>query len=303
MVVFAAESRGASELVPSPTASNLWPIISLAIGLAITAMVIATRAMKLSGAPRSAWLLSSGASLVLFMLLLGVGPQGGAALAALLSIAPDETSLRASVIHASGTFALQMLLLAALFTARRGGMIRGQHEFDSATGNCGAEPFTHARAVALAAIALALAWFPLQAVGTIASSIQLSFGGAVPPLEGHSTFELLRTSPNITLNVAMIVVVLAFAPIAEELAFRGGLLRALRGLRGPPWLAIAITSLLFAAVHVPALTAGAMASGLATLFTLAVILGWLMERTGRITAPIVAHALFNLINLILFWTA
>ena len=65
--------------------------------------------------------------------------------------------------------------------------------------------------------------------------------------------------------------------------------------------AIIITSVFFAAVHIPVLAVGAMASGLATLFLLALILGWLMQRTGRIAAPIAAHSLFNLVNLMIFW--
>lgn len=259
--------------------------------------------MGLSAPPRSAWRLNSGASLLLFILLIGVGPQGGEALATLFGVAVDDTSLRASVIHAAGSFALQMSLLEAIIVARRAGLIFDQQDDADRTGEVVRPAWSRWSAAALGVIALAIAWFPLQSIGSIAASIQLFFGGSQPPAEGHSTFELLRTSPSIALSCAMVVVVIACAPITEEVAFRGGLMRAMRGMRIPAWTSIALTSVLFAAVHVPALTQGAMASGLATLFALAVVLGWLMERTGRITAPIVAHALFNLINLILFWTA
>ncbi len=280
-----------------------WPLIALAVGLVIGAVVLATRAMALSAPPRSEWKLNPGSSLLLFLLIIGVGPQGGEALTALFGLSADDTSLRASVIHASGSFVLQMLLLVTVIVARRKGNTIDQRDDAAQVGAFVQPPWSRGSAAALGVIALATAWFPLQSIGSIAASIQLFFGGGQPPAEGHSTFELLRTSPSLALSGAMVVVVVVCAPITEEVAFRGGLMRALRGMRVAPWTSIAITSALFAAVHVPALTAGAMASGLATLFTLAVVLGWLMERTGRITAPIVAHALFNLINLILFWTA
>ena len=221
----------------------------------------------------------------------------------MLGVATQDTSLRTSVIHAAGAFVLQMLLLAAVVAACRAGLIADHHAADARIGHASHEPWSRWKAAVFAAIVLATAWFPLQSIGSIAAWLQLFFGGGQAPAEGHSTFELLRTSPSFALASAMVVVILACAPITEELAFRGGLLRALRGMRLPPWTSIAIASALFAAVHIPALTAGAMASGLTTLFALGVVLGWLMERTGRITAPIVAHALFNLINLILFWTA
>ncbi len=298
-----AEGKGEGDPSHAVGSASDWPIVALAFGLAISAVVLTTRAMGLSAPPRSAWRLNPGASLLLFILLIGIGPQGGEALATMFDVAADDTSLRASVIHAAGSFALQMLLLAAIVAARRKGLIFDLRSEADQTGEVVRPAWSRGSAAALGVVALAIAWFPLQSVGSIAASIQLYFGGAQPPAEGHSTFELLRTSPSIALNCAMVVIVLACAPITEEVAFRGGLMRAMRGMRIPAWTSIALTSVLFAAVHVPALTAGAMASGLATLFALAVVLGWLMERTGRITAPIVAHALFNLINLILFWTA
>jgi membrane protease YdiL (CAAX protease family) len=120
-------------------------------------------------------------------------------------------------------------------------------------------------------------------------------------VEGHTTFDLLRNSPDMMLKIAMVVIVILCAPITEEFTFRGAMQMGFRGSGFSPWWAIIITSVFFAAVHIPVLAVGAMASGLATLFLLALILGWLMQRTGRIAAPIAAHSLFNLVNLMIFW--
>ncbi len=82
-----------------------------------------------------------------------------------------------------------------------------------------------------------------------------------------------------------------FAPATEELLFRGGLFRLLRG-RLPRWIAFVAPSLLFAAIHfhVPSFV---------PLAALGMIFSFAYERTGRIATPIVAHALFNCNNLLM----
>jgi hypothetical protein len=81
------------------------------------------------------------------------------------------------------------------------------------------------------------------------------------------------------------------APAAEELLFRGGLFRVLRG-RLPRWFAFVVPSLFFAAIHfhVPSFV---------PLAALGLIFSFAYERTGRIVTPIVAHALFNFNNLLM----
>ena len=52
-------------------------------------------------------------------------------------------------------------------------------------------------------------------------------------------------------------------------------------------------------MHIPVIPGASIASAVVTLLGLSCFLGWLFERTGRLAAPIVAHALFNLLNLLL----
>ncbi|QDT17828.1 CPBP family intramembrane glutamic endopeptidase [Alienimonas californiensis] len=81
----------------------------------------------------------------------------------------------------------------------------------------------------------------------------------------------------------------AFAPVGEELLFRGLLLGSLRtaGLSAGP--AIVGTAALFAFLHQP--------QDWAALFALACVLGWSRERTGSVRPAILAHAAFNALML------
>lgn len=79
------------------------------------------------------------------------------------------------------------------------------------------------------------------------------------------------------------------APVGEELAFRGFLFSAAKkgGMRGVGYFGV---SLIFAFIHFsPPI--------FLSLFVLAVVLTWLYEKTGGLFAPIVAHSLFNALNL------
>ncbi len=80
-------------------------------------------------------------------------------------------------------------------------------------------------------------------------------------------------------------------PVAEELAFRGFLLRRLKsaGFESVPWSrvgwpALLVSSLLFGLMHGPRWPAGALAG---------LLFGWLAMRTGRIGEAVAAHAATN----------
>ncbi len=88
--------------------------------------------------------------------------------------------------------------------------------------------------------------------------------------------------------VAMVVLV---APVAEEIYFRGLVLRASERAYGPT-AALVATSALFAVYHFQLLQFPA-------LLVLAVLLGAIAMRTGRLGVPIFAHLGFNLTAVIL----
>jgi len=85
-------------------------------------------------------------------------------------------------------------------------------------------------------------------------------------------------------------VICLLAPVAEELVFRGAILRAL--LRWRPsqrWLMIVVSALLFALIHLnPAQMPHAFLAGL--------LLGWLFMRTGSVIPGIAFHWANNTIT-------
>lgn len=87
----------------------------------------------------------------------------------------------------------------------------------------------------------------------------------------------------------LVVWAVGFAPVVEELYFRGRLLDALDARVGRRWSGI-VTSVLFAAVH-----------GMKAFFPALLIFGfallWLRRKTGGLVASIVAHAINNAVAL------
>ncbi len=218
--------------------------------------------------------------------MLSSASLGAACAAALFTISDDDQSLRAVVVTGAGAWVMQMVIAGIILVAR------GER--------ChGAPSWGLLRALGFGVLALAITWFPLQSIGSLVASLQLWMGGAQPPTTGHTSLAAFAASGDPWLRCAMIVSAVVMAPIAEELLFRGAAQQGLRGAGFGRWWAIATTSALFAILHIGVLEEAALASGLAMLFALALVLGWLAERTGRLAAPMAAHAAFNVVNLVI----
>ena len=95
--------------------------------------------------------------------------------------------------------------------------------------------------------------------------------------------------------VLFAVIVVTVAPVAEELLFRGALLRALQRRMTPAWAA-SVSALAFAAVH--PLLSPSIGSVIAIpgLFALGLLSAALAIRTGNLSASILLHAGFNLLT-------
>ncbi|HEY8749510.1 MAG TPA: CPBP family intramembrane glutamic endopeptidase [Tepidisphaeraceae bacterium] len=148
------------------------------------------------------------------------------------------------------------------------------------------------------------------------------------PME-HPLLRALGEGPGPIVKAAIILGACIIAPLGEELVFRAHLqtllLRTIQWLAGfgnqqaeappvlptveglPPipyqrplpairpwmsWLAILITSALFAIIH-PIWSAP-------IIFLLAIFLGYAYERTGNLWVPITMHAMFNTVSTLLF---
>ena len=116
---------------------------------------------------------------------------------------------------------------------------------------------------------------------------ELSYIAILNPDNPQTVAEDLGTDRSTLLLVLGAFVVIAVAPVCEELFFRGFLFRVLR-LRMSFWLAAAIDGVLFGLVH------GSLVI-LPVLAFLGVALCWLYARTGTLFAPIAIHVLNNTI--------
>lgn len=135
-------------------------------------------------------------------------------------------------------------------------------------------------------ITLALIFFPLG---------RLLFPDGQPPQEVAELMANADTSA--LLKLTLIIAAVVLAPIAEELAFRGVLLKAFEG-RGRRFV-IVVTAAAFAAVHIIGLdTANIWASAavvLPPLFLFGLVLAWVTLRTGRLGPAIFLHSGWNLL--------
>jgi membrane protease YdiL (CAAX protease family) len=86
-----------------------------------------------------------------------------------------------------------------------------------------------------------------------------------------------------------------FAPLAEEMVFRGGVLRVLLQLFHQKWHwgAIALSALVFAFMH------GNVAQGLHA-FAIGLLLGWMYYRTDSIIPGVILHWVNNTVAYFMF---
>jgi membrane protease YdiL (CAAX protease family) len=153
----------------------------------------------------------------------------------------------------------------------------------------------------------------LQAVSI---KVLTSWHVAAPP---QAAVEEFNKNAAIINRVYLAFFAIAIAPIVEEILFRGVLYASLKmifrklgeNLRSPlstesgwrttfrealvaslPWLAMPLSALAFAAIHLSAQI-------FLPIFVLGLLLAWLYEKTGNLLAPVTAHTLFNAINVAL----
>jgi membrane protease YdiL (CAAX protease family) len=107
----------------------------------------------------------------------------------------------------------------------------------------------------------------------------------------HMELKLITESASLPLQVLVIFSAVVIAPAVEEMLFRGLVQTVFRSYLGRPWLAIALTSAMFAIVH-------ANGTHWPALFILSMGLGYAYEKSGSLYRPIFMHALFNGITIV-----
>lgn len=135
---------------------------------------------------------------------------------------------------------------------------------------------------------IVIAWSVTAAIGTVIPSTVLQEN--MPQLPNLVEQELgsIMNTPGGYFIICLLV------PLAEELVFRGAVLRALLAWRPQQcWAMIAVSSLLFALSHMnPAQMPHAFLIGL--------LLGWMYKRTGSIVPGVAFHWANNTIAYIVF---
>ncbi len=126
-----------------------------------------------------------------------------------------------------------------------------------------------------------LTWVGVLSAALILPSQYLEgFIEADMPEDMVEIFKMIMSHPMGYLAVGII------APIAEEVVFRGAILRRLLDIGGHPWVAIIGSALIFGAIH------GNMAQFYHAFF-MGLLLGWIYLRTGSILPGIIIHWVNN----------
>ncbi len=147
----------------------------------------------------------------------------------------------------------------------------------------------------LGLLGFGLAYPIVLGTSMLAMSLHLMITGEESPSVAHNLLvRIVEQREGIWVFVLSATVVIG-APIAEELVYRVLLQGALLRLSGSAWVSIIATSLLFALVHLGSVPWYA----LLPLFVLGLALGVAYERTKRLGVPIVMHAAFNLLNILI----
>ncbi len=187
----------------------------------------------------------------------------------------ERDSIQNSLAYSIGAipFVLFVLLLGHFFYARG---VKG----------LGLRLRTIPKALAMAALYL-LAVMPLvMAVLAVIEFVGKAVQGQNYQIPQHEKLQELSQWPELTVRLLVILTAVIIAPLQEEMLFRGVFQTFIRSYVVRPWLAVAITSVLFAFVH-------SDQSHWPALFVLALGLGYSYERSGSLWQPIFMHALFN----------
>lgn len=155
-------------------------------------------------------------------------------------------------------------------------------------------------ALVLGLSVVAIALCPLIRDATVSGIVLFMPGFEFQP---HPTVVALHDpSQPIVVKVAFWTGATLIAPVAEEFFFRGllqtflvSIFRGRTGSRSNRWVAIVVAAILFGAVHY------SQPSAIPALTVLAVLMGYVYEKTGALAWPIVIHAAFNAKTLV--WDA
>lgn len=132
-----------------------------------------------------------------------------------------------------------------------------------------------------------LFWCVLAALGAIIPSVWLQEHMPELPNIVEGEFDMIMKDRWGYFVVGLL------APLAEEMVFRGAILRSLLQWKSNPWIGIVVSALLFAMIHMnPAQMPHAFLIGL--------LLGWMYWRTDSIVPGVVYHWVNNTVAYVMY---
>ena len=132
-----------------------------------------------------------------------------------------------------------------------------------------------------------LIWCVIAALGAIIPSVWIQEHMPELPNIAEDAFDMIMKDRWGYVSIGLL------APFAEELVFRGAILRELLRWSSRPWVAIAISAIFFAAAHMnPA--------QLPHAFLIGLLLGWMYYRTDSIIPGVVYHWINNSVAYVMY---
>lgn len=130
-------------------------------------------------------------------------------------------------------------------------------------------------------------WCIMAALGALIPSAWLQEIMPALPNLAEDTFDMILKDRWGYLVIGLL------APLAEELVFRGAILRALLQWKRNPWIGIVISALLFALIHMNPVQ-------MPHAFLIGILLGWMYYRTDSIIPGIVYHWVNNTVAYVMY---
>jgi membrane protease YdiL (CAAX protease family) len=269
-------SNGLEQQVAPITAAELIPV---AAGVALFGWWLLTTSLgrkALAGAkPRRNRMTPWVPFLVFFVWLVGIGLLQAAAITFVGSLQSWQGLFAGNLAAAVGAaLVVGLALLVARLTFARG--VKG----------LGLRLRTVPKDLVYSFLNLLAVWPLVMAAMSLTVLVLRSLVGRDFEVPQHEALEIITKSPAIPLQILIVVQAVVVAPLVEEVLFRGLFQTMIRSYVGRPWPAIAMASILFAAVHFNA-------SHWPALFVLALGLGYSYEKSNSLFRPIFMHALFN----------
>ncbi len=239
--------------------------------------------------------------LVAFALLLAGGILAGSAQRMFVGTSPADVNGLSTLGRAGLTLLIQILgqgPLVVYVVVRAMGVPRGLREV-------GLRPRRPVWELGAAGLALLVGLPMLMGVGIVVALVSHWLHLTTPKM-AHDLLPVLKQADSKLGLAALAATVVIVAPLLEETIFRGLVQSAILSWVGPSrrWTVVLVAAALFTSMHVGAGTFDAAKAGgvywtaLPTLFVLAMILGWLYERTGSLWPSMIVHGTFNLLNVL-----